>query len=77
MNVFRGGRRPVDLYWRLANGIVGTPMPAVPIKAEDAPEEDPRLVSDDVWHIIAYVRNLPYEDISEPAPLPKYQRERH
>ncbi len=77
MNVFRGGRRPVDLYWRLANGIAGTPMPAVPIKPDDAAEDDPRLSTDDVWHIIAYVRNLPYEELSEPTPLPKYQRERH
>lgn len=77
MNVFRGGRRPVDLYWRLANGIAGTPMPAAPIKPEGAAEDDPRLSTDDVWHIIAYVRNLPYEKLSEPSPLPKYQRERH
>ena len=67
MNVFRGGRRPVDLYWRVKNGIAGTPMPA----SSDA------LSSDDVWHLIAYVRNLPYEELSEPTPLPKYQRERH
>ena len=27
--IYRGGRRPIDLYWRIRNGIDGTPMPAV------------------------------------------------
>lgn len=77
MNVFRGGRRPVDLYWRLSNGIAGTPMPAAPIRSDSDPEDSPNLSTDDVWHIIAYVRNLPFEELSEPMPLPKYQRDRH
>ena len=28
MDEFRGGRRPIDLYWRIHNGIAGAPMPA-------------------------------------------------
>ena len=28
MNMFRGGRRPLDLYRRVHQGISGTPMPA-------------------------------------------------
>ncbi len=53
--VFRGGRRPVDLFWRVRNGIEGTPMP-----------ESKTLTEEEVWNVIAYVRQLPYETISQP-----------
>ena len=53
--VYRGGRRPVDLYWRLRNGIVGTPMPAAK-----------ELTSDEIWYLLDYVRSLPFESISQP-----------
>lgn len=77
LNVFRGGRRPVDLYWRIHNGIAGTPMPAAAMKPDDASEDDPRLTTDDLWHIIAYVRNLPYDDLSQPSATPAaLQRDR-
>jgi mono/diheme cytochrome c family protein len=72
LGVYRGGRRPIDLYWRLRNGIDGTPMPAVPMQPADK-----GLTSDDVWCLIAYVRSLPYESISLPAmPETHWQRER-
>ncbi len=54
--VFRGGRRPVDLFWRVKNGIAGTPMPA-------ASQE---LTNDQIWHLIAFVRSLPYQSIALP-----------
>src|SRR5690606_5763916 len=69
MNVFRGGRRPVDLYWRIHNGIAGTPMPAAAVKPDDAPEEDTRLTSNDIWDLIAYVRHLPYDDLSQSSAM--------
>ena len=25
---YRGGRRPIDIFWRVSAGIAGTPMPA-------------------------------------------------
>jgi mono/diheme cytochrome c family protein len=62
MGVYRGGRRPIDLYWRLKNGIDGTPMPAVPMQPADK-----GLSSNDVWCLIEYVRSMPYEPISQPA----------
>jgi mono/diheme cytochrome c family protein len=49
--IYRGGRRPVDLYYRIHAGINGAPMPAA--KGTVAPE--------DIWHIINYVRSLPYD----------------
>lgn len=77
LNVFRGGRRPIDLYWRIRNGILASGMPAASMKPEDAAPDDPRLTSDDIWHLIAYVRSLPYESLSAVRQhQPQYQRER-
>jgi mono/diheme cytochrome c family protein len=65
--VFRGGRRPEDLYRRIINGIGGTPMPAAPMKPHDAAPDDPRLTTDDVWHLVAYVRQLAFESQGVPG----------
>ena len=51
---YRGGGRPVDLYWRLRNGIEGTVMPAVLMLPSDQ-----GLSEEDVWHLIGYVQSLP------------------
>lgn len=53
---FRGGRRPVDVYWRIRNGIDGAKMPA----AQQLSEEE-------IWHVVDYVRKgLPYDSLSLP-----------
>lgn len=49
--LYRGGRRPLDLYYRIHAGINGAPMPAA---AGTVPPED-------IWHIVNYVRSLPYD----------------
>ena len=46
--IFRGGRRPIDIYRRIAIGITGTPMPAVP----------DTLTEEDRWAIVHYVLSL-------------------
>ena len=79
LGVYRGGRRPIDLYWRLKNGIDGTPMPAVLMLPDDAQPGAKGLTEADLWSLIDYVRNLPYETISNPRlaqPIPNNQRER-
>ena len=48
--IFRGGRRPEDIYRRIANGIEGTPMPSAPT-----------LSSDEIWALVAYVKNMKFE----------------
>jgi mono/diheme cytochrome c family protein len=66
--VYRGGRRPIDLYRRIANGITGTPMPKAPAS----------LSPDDIWHLVHYVRSLPRETTSNPYQhVPANNRERH
>jgi mono/diheme cytochrome c family protein len=65
MGIYRGGMRPIDIYWRIRNGIEGTPMPAATMKPEgDATAKG--LTPDDIWHIVNYIESLPYEPISNP-----------
>ncbi len=52
--IFRGGNRPIDLYWRIHVGIKGTPMPAV----GPAPGTDGVYRPEEVWHVINYIRSF-------------------
>lgn len=47
--VYKGGRRPLDLYWRIAKGINGTPMPS----------HASILKPDEIWDVINFVLALP------------------
>jgi mono/diheme cytochrome c family protein len=49
--VYKGGRRPLDLYWRIAKGITGAKMPG----------HYPTLEADEVWDLVNFVLALPYE----------------
>ena len=49
LGVYRGGRRPIDIYYRLTAGINGSGMPQAPL----TPQEK--------WHVVDYVLSLPYE----------------
>jgi len=46
---FRGGAQPVDIATRIANGVLGTPMPAF-LDSVEKPE--------DVWHLTNYIASL-------------------
>lgn len=77
MGVYRGGNRPVDLYWRIKNGIDGSPMPGALMKPEGAPPETKGLTEADLWSLVDYVRSLPYEPINNRRLAdPSFQRER-
>ncbi|MCA9195902.1 MAG: c-type cytochrome [Planctomycetales bacterium] len=65
--VYRGGRRPIDIYWRVKNGIDGTPMPAA----------SSQLTDDDVWDIVNFVLSVPYQSLSQPADMPEFVRDRN
>jgi len=60
--IFKGGRRPIDLYWRMKRGIPPSKMPAVTITGGD---EDKKI-----WDLINFIENAPY-----PAKLPPEVRE--
>ncbi|MFN0195637.1 MAG: c-type cytochrome [Planctomycetaceae bacterium] len=58
--IYRGGRRPVDLYRRIYAGIKGTPMPAAGGTA---------LKDDEIWDLVNYVLSIPFQTdrtIAEP-----------
>lgn len=52
--VYRGGRRPIDLYWRVHGGIAGVNMP----EPSGGPDK-----SRDVWDLVNFVRILPYPEM--------------
>ena len=63
--VYRGGRRPVDVYRRLYAGINGAPMPGV---GPATPGATGTLTSDEIWNIVDYVMSLPYEAATDHPP---------
>jgi mono/diheme cytochrome c family protein len=56
--IYRGGRRPIDLYRRVYSGIKGTPMPAFGGTV---------LKDEEIWDLVNYVMNLPYERDGSPG----------
>ncbi len=63
--VFKGGRRPIDLFWRIAKGINGAQMPA----------HYPTLNEAQIWDLVNFVLALEHDpDLlasAPPAPAPK------
>jgi mono/diheme cytochrome c family protein len=51
--IYRGGREPYELYYRLSNGILASAMPGI--------AQTPGMTTDDIWHLIDYVKDLPYQ----------------
>ena len=49
--VYKGGRRPIDIYWRIAKGINGAQMPA----------HYPPFDEKKMWDVVNFVLALPYE----------------
>lgn len=54
--IFRGGRRPIDIYRRIHTGIKGTPMQAFGGKVGKGDEE--------IWDIVNYVLSIPVHGAS-------------
>lgn len=67
MGIYRGGRRPIDVFWRVSAGIAGTPMPASGPASVGAPGT---LTQQEIWQIVDYVHSLPYEPASQPQQKP-------
>ncbi|MFM7132191.1 MAG: c-type cytochrome, partial [bacterium] len=60
--VYKGGRRPIDIYWRIAKGINGAKMPA----------HETTLKPEQIWDIVNFVLALPerpelLRDATEPV----------
>ncbi|MEZ6058084.1 MAG: cytochrome c [Planctomycetaceae bacterium] len=65
--IFRGGRRPIDLYRRLSVGIKGTPMAGFSTLVRKADEgeaaDDDGMTDADLWHLVNYVLSMPHEAV--------------
>ncbi len=60
--VYKGGRRPIDIYWRIAKGINGAQMPA----HYPSPFDEKKM-----WDVVNFVLALPYEpELLTEAPVP-------
>ncbi len=70
LGVFRGGRRPIDIYRRVFSGINGTPMPAQGhengIAGDAVADADAggALPRQQIWDVVNYVLSLQYEPLS-------------
>jgi mono/diheme cytochrome c family protein len=59
--VYKGGRRPIDIYWRIAKGINGAKMPA----------HNETIEPERIWDLVNFVLALPFEPgLLEGATLP-------
>ncbi len=58
--VYKGGRRPIDLYWRLAKGINGAKMPA----------HSNILTEDQIWDVVNFILALPDQPELLKVPVP-------
>ena len=63
--IYRGGRRPLDLFRRISAGINGVPMPGIGPSTKGA---QGTVSPEDIWHIVDYVRSLPHDPLSNPIP---------
>lgn len=61
--VYRGGRRPLDLYRRIHAGIKGTQMAGFSTALKD----------DQIWDVVNYVMSLPYESSAPTSAAPAQQ----
>ena len=63
---YRGGRRPIDIFWRIYAGIPGMPMPG----AAQSGAGGTGLSQEEIWQIVDYVHSLPFEPVSRPQKRP-------
>jgi mono/diheme cytochrome c family protein len=62
--VYRGGRRRIDLYWRMFNGVNGSNMPAFgPLLASEEYKAKERR--DGIWDLVNFLEVLPYKAMRE------------
>jgi hypothetical protein len=64
--IYRGGRRPIDLYWRIHNGIAGSGMVRSPqfTWAED-PTKPKEGGTHRLWDLVNFLQVLPYQQMRQ------------
>lgn len=61
--IYRGGRRRIDIFYRIHAGIKGVPMPGL---GATSPGGEGTLKESEIWQLVDYVLSLPYEAASGP-----------
>jgi mono/diheme cytochrome c family protein len=64
---YRGGRRDIDLFWRVFGGIPGMGMPA---SGPSDPGGQGTLTEQEMWQLVDYIQSLPFEPNSRPQLAP-------
>jgi mono/diheme cytochrome c family protein len=70
--VYRGGRRPIDLFWRIRSGIDASTMPAVdfdPARVQEVYGKEKKI--EPYWDLVNFLQALPY-----PNMLPREVRDK-
>lgn len=60
LGLYRGGRRPIDLYRRIHTGVKGTPMPGQASAGNLTPAE--------LWDVVHFIQSMPYKKVAAAAP---------
>ncbi|MBL8793667.1 MAG: cytochrome c [Planctomycetia bacterium] len=64
LGVYRGGRRPIDLYWRIHNGIAGSGMVRSP-HFQPTTKDEIASGKDRLWSLVNFLQVLPYPAMRE------------
>ncbi|MFO0948741.1 MAG: c-type cytochrome [Planctomycetota bacterium] len=67
LGMYRGGRRPVDIFRRIHQGIAGASMP----------EGGKALKPEEIWDLVNFVRAIPYQPELLPLDEPKKDAHGH
>jgi mono/diheme cytochrome c family protein len=59
-SIYRGGRRPLDLFWRIHSGINGTGMTSF---GKRKPNDASGLTASQIWDLVNFVQVLPYKEM--------------
>lgn len=73
LGIYRGGRRPLDLFRRISTGIYGGPMPGT----GPGPGREATLSEEEIWSLVDYVRSLPYEEQATSRPPQRLTQRSH
>src|SRR5207249_3956747 len=63
LGIYRGGRRPIDLYWRVHSGINGSFMPSFGNVL--VPDEKQKAKEHPLWDMVNFLQVLPYPRMRE------------
>jgi hypothetical protein len=61
--IYRGGRRPIDLYWRINNGINGAGMLRGNLLRDNVKAKAEK--TDPIWDVVNFLQVLPYPKMRE------------